>query len=474
MGAFPSAAAQAQPYDPFAQRAKYQQIQGQQQEQQLRAQQMQENKLDLEAKQRDAADQQTVMQVLGTHNGDLDSALPELASKVTAKTFLGLQKAAVETRKSAAELDNKALENHKLRSDAILGVIGEVSKMPPEAVAQNWPAIAQKINEIDPNIAKHVDLSKPIPPEQLAQYGSLFQTQSTALAKEAAARAQKQQEMTAAGQAETARHNQVEENKPTEVGLAVKASGGDASAEKALKRLDQSKREARPVNQFSTSSTDVQDTIQAIADGQASPVLTNYSFRDRTAIAAGLKRAGYNQAQAESDWKATQKHLATLNGAQQERLRQAITFTSDSTDVIEKLYDEWKQVGSTSGLKLFNRASLATAKQLPGKAGATATALEAQINDLTSELGTVYKGGNSSTDESLKLAASNLKADWNEQTFKKALGLIRTNLRLRKNSITSSQAAGVSADSPYTPDQAQPAGGKEIHYKVVNGQLVAQ
>jgi hypothetical protein len=129
-------------------------------------------------------------------------------------------------------------------------------------------------------------------------------------------------------------------------------------------------------------------------------------------------------------------------------LRQAISFTSDSLNIIDGLYDEWKKVGATSGIKLFNRAALAAAKQLPGEAGSVATRLEAQINDLTSELGTVYKGGNSSTDESLKLAAGNLSGDWNETTFKAALKQIHTNLKIRDNSIKNSQVAGASANKP--------------------------
>src|SRR5208283_2268687 len=105
----------------------------------------------------------------------------------------------------------------------------------------------------------------------------------------------------------------------------------------------------------------------------------------------------------------------------------------------------------TSDWKVFNKASLATAKQMPGEAGNLAHRLDAQIADLTSELGTVYKGGNSSTDESLKLAAKNLESDWNEQTFKSAINQIRQNLEIRKNSIRHSQPAGVTENSSYVP-----------------------
>lgn len=202
---------------------------------------------------------------------------------------------------------------------------------------------------------------------------------------------------------------------------------------------------------LSSSEDDIDEAAAMIIRGEGEPDLTKYSFRDRTAIAARLSRAGYDQAAATRDWKAINKHLATLNGAQQERLRQAITFTYDSLDIIEDLYKQWQATGLPTGYKTYNRAALSAAKNLPGNAGAVASNLQAQINDLTAELGTVYKGGNASTDESLRLAAENLKAEWNQLTFEKALAQIRKNLQIRKNSIMTSSAAGVSPESPYQP-----------------------
>lgn len=206
------------------------------------------------------------------------------------------------------------------------------------------------------------------------------------------------------------------------------------------------------------------EIAQGIIAGDQPPTLTG--LRENTAeVRAELHRRGFNLARATQDWHATEKHLATLNGAQQERLRQAVSFTSDSLGIIEDLYNQWQKVGKTSGWKAFNRASLETAKQLPGDAGNIAHRLEAQINDLTAELGTVYKGGNSSTDESLKLAAQNLKADWNEKTFKDALGQVRQNLEIRQNSIRHSQPAGVSGNSPYTPTEEGNSGGGFADWK---------
>jgi len=205
---------------------------------------------------------------------------------------------------------------------------------------------------------------------------------------------------------------------------------------------------------FSSSPEDIDETAKAIFEGRAVPVLSNYSFRDRTAIAARLSRANYNQAEAERDWKAVQKHLASLNSPQQLRLRQATSFASGSLDLVEKAYQEWKQTGLPGGFRTWNKAALLIAKQSPGQAGAKAQVLDGLINDLVAELAVVYRGGNASTDEAMKLAAANLGAAWNEETLKNSLGMLRKTLTIRSNSIKTSEPMGVSEQSPYPPKQA--------------------
>jgi hypothetical protein len=193
----------------------------------------------------------------------------------------------------------------------------------------------------------------------------------------------------------------------------------------------------------------IADAIQA---GKQPPTITGL-YRNAAPVRAELARRGFDLSRAETDWRATQKRVATLNGQQQTRLQQAVQFTADSADKIDGLYNQWSQLArSQSGFRGINRAALEASKQLPGQAGAIAQTLETQINDLTSELGTVYMGGNTPTDQSLKLAAQNLSSNWNEQTFKSALDQIRKNLVLRKNSIQlSAQPVGTSQGNPYAP-----------------------
>ena len=125
-----------------------------------------------------------------------------------------------------------------------------------------------------------------------------------------------------------------------------------------------------------------------------------------------------------------------MNGTQQVRLQQAVIFSYDSLSIIDQLNKEW----AGGGFPILNKVNLTLAMNgiYGANAQSLATRFNAQINDLTSELGTVYKGGNSSTDESLKLAAGNLNSSWSQKTLTDAINLARMNLQIRKNSIAQS------------------------------------
>lgn len=189
-----------------------------------------------------------------------------------------------------------------------------------------------------------------------------------------------------------------------------------------------------------------------IMRGEAPPVLQRM-YAVAPYVMDHLSENHFNLTEATKDWTAINQHLKTLNSTQQLRLRQAVNFTYDSLDILEQLYNDWTKTGLPGGFKEYNKAALVVASHLSGPNGAKAQALLTQINDLTAEMATVYKGGGASTDDGLKLAAENLKGEWNELTFKKALNLLRTNLQIRRNSINTTGAVGVSVGSRYlTPD----------------------
>lgn len=265
----------------------------------------------------------------------------------------------------------------------------------------------------------------------------------------------KQREVSAQEMSAQARKDQADKEarppQPTEAALAVAAANGDPKAEAALKRLDQSRREGRPVIN-NMGATDAKDIADAIENGDQPPTLQGL-YRNAGPVRAELARRGVPIAKMETDWKATQKYISTLNGPQQTRLRQAISSASDMADKVDSLYQEYHTLVGDAGMKAFNKVGLAAAKNLPGRAGAVATALDAQISDLTADLGNVYMGGNSPTDHALGLAGKNLSSDWNKQTFEEGLKQIHANIKIRQNSITHGAPAGLSGETNYlTPD----------------------
>jgi hypothetical protein len=177
-------------------------------------------------------------------------------------------------------------------------------------------------------------------------------------------------------------------------------------------------------------------------------------YRFTGPVRAELARQGYNLTKATEDWNSTSKYLATLNGAQQTRLRQAVEFTRESLPLVQGLVTEW----DSAGLPLLSKANLdaAASGAYGAKQQSLAVRLKGQIADLTSELGTVYKGGNSSTDESLKLAAQNLQGNWSKQAALDALKQIDTNLTIRANSIKNTGPVA-NTGNPYAPQTTAPA-----------------
>lgn len=228
--------------------------------------------------------------------------------------------------------------------------------------------------------------------------------------------------------------------------------------------------EAKPTGAVAPGAqeSDPKDIADAIARGEQPPTLTGL-YRNAAPVRAELARQGYPLAKATEDWTATQKYLGTLNGQQQVRLRQAIGFTSSSLDLVEDLAKQW----DAGGFPVLNAAQLALAKNgaLGPKAQQIATKLSAQVADLTSELGTVYKGGNSSTDESLKLAAQNLSTNWSRDTLLENINQIRKNLAIRQNSMKLAGVAGVNEGNPYTPPSNTQPHATPVPKNPVKGQI---
>lgn len=450
--------------------------------------------------------QQQIQQIMLQSGGDLEKALgplaqvdPVIASKIAEQVD---QQKQARAKRSVEELALGAKQN-EMRAN----ILGTFKRLPDGVKASAYPEVLNQLNAAG-LVPK--EMRGKLPQQWDSNMGTaldmMIGSATTEAQKDAAEHARKQEERAAAAEGRAAELQPLNVREKTAQAIKaeqeaagtapVKPTGDladfralhpngtereyfdflkakrtpvagvdvplDPAVEAQRKRIAGAGRAAAVAANGGTS-TDAKDIARGIAEGRQPPTFTGL-YGKSSAVRAELERMGYNVATAQLDWNATQKHLATLNGAQQERLRQAVTFTEDSLSSIEQLYSEWNAKGLNTRFKGINKMALAAARNLGGEGAAIAQNLEAQINDLTSELGTVYKGGNASTDETLRLAAENLRGNWDEPTFKRAIKQIRTNLQIRRNSILNSQPTGVSPNSPYSPkpqgDSAPPAGSK--------------
>jgi hypothetical protein len=202
------------------------------------------------------------------------------------------------------------------------------------------------------------------------------------------------------------------------------------------------------------TNTDVHDSVAGMMAGTLPPQMPGRASKDYTAIMAEAQRQGFDLAGAVQDWTATQKHIASLNGTQQLRLNQSIGQLPELLDTVDALASQWKG----GRFPILNRANLAAAKggAYGDQVASIAQQLDAQIADITSDLGNVYMGGNSPTDKALALAGTALKGDWSEKVLHDMVALAKKNVIIRQHSIANTGVMGASPDNPYAPTQAAP------------------
>jgi len=179
----------------------------------------------------------------------------------------------------------------------------------------------------------------------------------------------------------------------------------------------------------------IQLIARGIINGNQPPVLTGL-YGKGAAVRAELEKQGYNLTDATSDWTALQKYTATMNGSKILSLRASAQTAMDSLDLITQFSNQLESQVPRDKFPILNRAAIASAKNgLFGQdAQNTATMLDQQISEITSELATVYKGGNGATDDALKLGATQLSSNWDKKLLDAAVKNVRANLQIRVNS----------------------------------------
>ncbi len=236
-------------------------------------------------------------------------------------------------------------------------------------------------------------------------------------------------------------------------------------------RLALAENKASAPNQGAKSqdTSDVAETIKGMKDGTLPPILPGRATKDYTALLAEAHRQGYDLAGAATDWMATQKHLASMNGQTQLKLNQAVNQLPELLDTVDDLAKKWHG----TNFPILNKANLALAKggAYGSQVASVANQLDAQIADVTADLGNVYMGGNSPTDQALGLAAKSLNSTWDEKVLHDMINLARKNVQIRKNSINNTGVAGVGSDNPYAPKAPTSAAPTIRHFNPATGKL---
>ncbi len=426
----------------------------------LAKQQEQTAALANQEKQRQLQDQDALTKTLAQYDPEKHS-LAEIPKLVTqnggsGQAALNAQAGLIKQRTDYAKLSDADFAREQKKADLTQGVHDQVSQAPADQKQQVYQRGLETLAKAGVDVSKE-PMQYP-GDDAFAQHLPAIRLHSAVLGEAEKERETKAKEQTAAAAGQNAHARELAATRAPAAEQEfqayykpwLEANNLQPSAANEIKARDLFLAKHRAQNANPANSDDVKSIADGIESGDQPPTLTGL-YRWGGPVRAELARRGVPIAKMETDWKATQKYMSSLNSTQQVRLRQAIDTASDSLDKIDGLYGEWQKLAPTTGFKVWNRATLGAAKQLPGRAGAVATALDAQIADLTSELGNVYMGGNSPTDHSLSLAGKNLSSEWNKETFEEALKQARANIGIRKNSITHGAPAGVSADSTYTP-----------------------
>jgi len=429
-------------------------------------QQVRENEIDLKQKETDAQDREALQQIWSQYGDD-----PATAIKLTKarNPVLGMKMEA-EMHRGAIEGLDLQIKQQQIQADKIDRHLTRLISVQP-GDDELWQHVRGLAAKEDPEVGAQL-------PEHLLTAQDVAQRDAVAAQGQRAgavlkARLEEQNRIrddarTAAKDAATQAHQSALESAAARTAERLEAGQQASQSEtarhnQAMEAIGRARANRPAGGSGSTDRDDAAAIADAIIRGEQPPETTGL-YRMGPLVKSELARKGYDQATAVTDWRATQKHIATLNGAQQTRMGQAIDNASHSLDVIDELAKKW----DAGRFPMLNRAQLkiAIGGGMGPEAQKLATQLEGQISDVTSELANVYMGGNSPTDHALELAAKNLSADWSRPQLTGMVAQSKRNLQIRANSMKNVGVAGASANNPYA-QQGEPlvtspgGGGKE-------------
>jgi hypothetical protein len=322
-------------------------------------QKLEEGQMSLEMKRQAMKDQQTVMQALAQHDGDVEKALPALAGKVLPQTFQGLLKFHLETKKDLAEIDDKELKTRQDAHDRTTQLFDYATKLPDDQYAAQWPTIAQKNNELNPQ--HPLDPNQPVPKDKLPGVAVGLQTQEQYLAQEKARREQ----ATAATEQEK-NTAQAEKDRAEAAKARMEVSGGAMTGamadskyrnilmqeqlgrpvspeDKAFKVAYQKQKEVVPQFNFNLQANGVQGSQKATTDASGQPLSYDQQIKNFgpkgglvKAIIEGRQDPPASFAQKSPYWQDVMQKVYQVDpefNQQRAQLRKAYTVGQQSKEI---------------------------------------------------------------------------------------------------------------------------------------------
>jgi hypothetical protein len=428
-------------------------------QQQIQQNQIQQGDIQLQQMKQNMQDEQTARDILA-NDPNINSALPKLYKALGPKAAT-IAKSLIEHDQALATLNKTQSETTRDNLKTFSDAIDEIASLPAE---YRDAAYKTKIGNLIQGKLMSPEMVQSLPQqwddELMMGYGNHLKQTQTALDL----KVKTLQEQEAANKASIAAQQAANMKGGVSAEARFQAENRAKSFEemtyedwvkdpenRGKNRAQFKEWESAHASTYMGSGDDPKAIAQAIQRGEQPPTMTGL-YRMAGPVRAELARNGYDMVKGQNEWNGVQKWISSANSTQQLRLRQAVEKIPPHVEMIEGMYSKLEKIGLPTGFKFWNKAALAAARNLPGETGALATNLEGQINDLSAELGNVYMGGNTPTDEALKLAKSNLSSDWNPQTFHKAIDLIKQNVIMRRNAIRFTGPGGVPTDSPYMPD----------------------
>lgn len=216
------------------------------------------------------------------------------------------------------------------------------------------------------------------------------------------------------------------------------------------------------------AQTDNEAIADAIAEGKFPPDVSQFSRYSAGPIASILtKKHGFDLFKAQTDYKAFQRHWATLNTGVQKRLQQSIQNAYGTAGVLDELNAKLSTLAPRFRQTPLNRlAQIAQAEGLGSdEAAATVTQLRGLAETLRFELANVYMGGGVPTDQAQRKAANIIDPSVSPARLTAQIALARRELNIRQQAINSAGPV-----SPSNPATVEPQGSTTVGPRVMQSE----